>query len=188
MKIVYFAAFLVLTTIGFTNVIIEEAIVSEISVDKWKGSWAAPGGKYVKFLKIKIIKYRLESETPEDQKMLDSIDPETGEMEVTLEKYPGTYIGGGAPLVKFFKKHISFFSKKVKPELKVVGTLRFGKIPSNTDRNDYNLLVDPVFTSRKGVLDIQKWSVSRNPSAPMSVEELKRERFEKLYGEYIPLK
>ena len=170
-------------SIGFADVVIEEALVTKVSVDKWKGSWAAPGGKYVKFLRIKLIKYYQENPSEDDQKILDAIDPETGELDVTLESYPATYIVGGAPLVKFFRRHIAFFSGSVKPELRVVGTLRFGKIPSNSDRNDYNLLVDPIFTSRKGILDIKKWSVSENPSSPSNVETLHKRNFQELYGE-----
>ena len=175
--------FLSLCSFAFCDVVIEKAIVTKISVDKWKGSWAAPGGKYVKYFRIKLLKYRQENESEADQKIFDAIDPETGELDVTLESYPATYIAGGSPLVKFFRRHIGFFSGKVKPELQVVGTLRFGKIPSNSDRKDYNLLIDPIFTSRKGILDIKKWSVSKNPSSPTNTETLRKSNFLELYGD-----
>ena len=165
------------------DVVVEKAIVTKISVDKWKGSWAAPGGKYVKFFRIKLLKYHVENETEGDKKIIDAIDEETMELDITLERYPATYIGGGSPLVKFFKRHIGFFSKKISPELSVSGTLRFGRIPSNSDREEYNLLVDPVFQSRKGVLSIPKWSVSKNPASPSNIVELRKSNFVELHGE-----
>ena len=179
-SVLFFACF---WGFSFADVVVEKAIVTKISVDKWKGSWAAPGGKYVKFFRIKLLKYHVENETEGDKKIIDAIDEETMELDITLERYPATYIGGGSPLVKFFKRHIGFFSKKISPELSVSGTLRFGRIPSNSDREEYNLLVDPVFQSRKGVLSIPKWSVSKNPASPSNIVELRKSNFVELHGE-----
>ena len=138
---------------------------------------------------INHLLWQLELEKLNPQEMIigrviiDAIDEETMELDITLERYPATYIGGGSPLVKFFKRHIGFFSKKISPELSVSGTLRFGRIPSNSDREEYNLLVDPVFQSRKGVLSIPKWSVSKNPASPSNIVELRKFNFVELHGE-----
>ena len=137
----------------FADVIVQEGQVTRLKVERWKGTWAAPGGKQLKYIKLNVKKWHQEFPREGDDKVIQAIKDSNGSLDVTIERYPISY-SANTEDYKFLKKHRRLFSGKVSPKLNLTGHLLFGKIPSNSDKKSYILLRKPTFNSRKGEMSI----------------------------------
>lgn len=137
----------------FADIIIDEGEVTHMTLTKWKGTWAAPGGKQLKYVKLKVTKWHQEYARKGDEKIIEALEAGDGILDVTIERYPISYSADTSDY-KFLKKHRRFFTGKVSPKLSLTGHLLHGKIPSNSDKKEYILLRKPTFKSRKGVMSI----------------------------------
>ena len=141
------AILLALTPGVFADIIIEEGQIKRIRVTKWKGNWAAPGGKHLEHISIVVTQWKQGEKHENDAKIIEAINS-GDEFEVKLANYPISYSAPNHDY-KWLKKHRIIFSGKVRPKLSVVGTLRVGA------ESEYNskhaiYLYEPTLSSRRG--------------------------------------
>ena len=116
----------------YAEVKILDGQVTRLKVERWKGTWAAPGGNYIERLHIKASQFEQVNPSPEDEKILEAL--ESGEpFEIHLASRAATYYANDEDY-KYLVKHHVPFSTRVFPKLKFQGTLKWHV----TDNDEWN--------------------------------------------------
>ena len=163
----------------FADVIVEDGQVTRLKVERWKGTWAAPGGNYIERLHIKVNQFKVVNQTEEDKAILEAI--ENGEpFEIHLASRAATYFADTSDYKYFLKHHVPF-TTRVFPKLKFNGVLKW-HVTDNDEWNEESgefesiteiLLDDPNFKSKWGELN-------SNPRAPIVSQKI--HLFDELYS------
>lgn len=165
----------------FSDVKVVDGEITRLEVERWKGTWAAPGGNYIEKLKIKVHEHQLVNPDENDEKIIELI--QSGEsFDVLLGSYASSFSASNEDYKYLLKHHVPF-TTRVFPRLKFNGILQWN-ISKNEEYNEETskyepiteiLLIRPDYTS--------KWGEFKDQS-PRPVElSRKIQIFHELYDE-----
>jgi hypothetical protein len=167
-----------LSTVSFTEITITDAKVTSMEMKKVKGNWAAPGGREISSMTLKIKSWRQDKVDENDDKIIEFIKSQDT-IEISQERGLASNYANNDDY-KFLKRHRSLFSNNVRPKVDVVGRLLRYKNQDPYGEDEFvTVLRNPTYTSRKGTITVPHYE---NPSAPVASKANAKSKFDALYA------
>lgn len=169
-----------LTSVSFGEVTITDAQVVAMEMKKVKGNWAAPGGREISSMTLKVKSWKQDKVDENDEKIIDFLKTQDT-IEVSQERGLASNYANNDDY-KFLKRHRSLFSNKARPKIDVVGRLlrykKHGYVPDGADKL-VTVLRNPTYKSRKGTITVPHYE---SPSAPVTEKVNSKSKFDALYA------
>ncbi|MCO4782626.1 MAG: hypothetical protein KC646_09920 [Candidatus Cloacimonetes bacterium] len=169
-----------LSSVAFGEITITDAQVTAMQMKKVKGNWAAPGGREISSMTLKVKAWKQNKVDENDDKIIEFLKSQDS-IEVSQERGLASNYASNDDY-KFLKRHRSLFSNKARPKIDVVGRLlrykKHGYVPEGDDKL-VTVLRNPTYSSRKGAITVPHYETA---SAPVSSKVATKSKFDVLYA------
>ncbi|MCJ8345945.1 hypothetical protein MJH12_10420 [bacterium] len=169
-----------LTSTAFSEITITEAKVVEMQMKRVKGNWAAPGGREISSMTLKVSAWEQNKVDEHDDEIIELLNS-SETIEVAQERGLASNFANNDDY-KFLKRHRSLFSNKVRPKIDLTGRLlrtkKYGYVGDDEDKFQI-VLRNPTYTSRKGSITVPHYE---RPSAPVIAKISSQNKFDALYA------